>query len=183
MQNLLPQKYKDVLQGANKKRLLVVSSWMIFWAFVISIILFVPVYSIVTIKMGEISKKIIESSNAIKEQSDVLLLPKQINDKARVVLSFSDDMLVSEEISEINSVKSSGISLSGINFRKTDRSDGSTLVEILLNGTAPDRESLLSYQNNLKAIDFVQNVSVPVSSFSKDINLPFTMTITVSPKK
>ena len=162
-------------------RLIIVFSWALFFSFLISTIIFVPAFTLAHIKTGNVNEKIKSNSEAIKEQGDILSLPKDVNEKAAVVLSFKNRSLVSEKIESVASGRTSGISLSGLSYKKTEKSDpNQNVVQILATGTAKNRESLLAFEKAIQDMSFVKDVSVPVSSFAKDADLPFTVTITIS---
>lgn len=181
MQDLLTQQEKSLLKNGYKKRLIIVFSWAIVASFVVAMVVFIPVFAMIQIKMEDVNKKIETNSSAIKEQTQVLLLPKDVNDKSKIILSFKSASSVSDKLQSVALSKSSGISLNSLAYKKTSRTDNSpTVVQIIISGTASNRESLLSYKRNLEDMNFVKDVSVPVSSFAKDIDLPFTATLTLA---
>ena len=181
MQNLLSQEEKYELRKGYRKRLLIVFSWVIFFSFLISIVVFVPDFSMAFIKMGDINRKIETNSDAIKEQNDVLMLPEDINEKVKIIYGFKNKSLSSQEIENVVSTKSPGIALDGVSYKKNEKADASrTTYQILMSGTATDREALLAFQKVLQKMDFVQGISIPVSSFTKDNDLPFTVTVTLA---
>ena len=72
-------------------------------------------------------------------------------------------------------VPRAGIQLSGFAFTPAQRgADG----QMVLTGVAATRESLRTYDRALAALPFVSSVNLPISSYAKDTNIPFTITMT-----
>lgn len=85
---------------------------------------------------------------------------------------------VYELVELIISHKGEEIKLRNISYRKTlDDSE-----EIIIAGRATDREALLDFREKLEGEGNFESTELPVSSFAKENNLDFTMTITIKAK-
>ncbi len=73
------------------------------------------------------------------------------------------------------SKKSSSIRLSGINYNVDTRNAG----KIVLTGVGASRESLVSFSDRLKGIDYLKKVDLPISNLAKDKDINFTISITL----
>ncbi|MEK9160723.1 MAG: hypothetical protein AAB440_01655 [Patescibacteria group bacterium] len=71
----------------------------------------------------------------------------------------------------------SGIALTGLSFTPPT---GKTGGQLRLTGTATSRDALRSYQSTLGTLPTVTNVDLPISSFAKESDIPFTITLTGS---
>lgn len=75
-------------------------------------------------------------------------------------------------------VSRSGITLSGFEYVPVAEARPGTLS---LSGTASTRDALRGYQLTLEHAPFARSASLPVSTYAKDKNIPFTITVTLAP--
>lgn len=170
MQNILPQQENNNLKKGYQRRFLIVLCWSVFFASLISAVIFVPVYLIGNIKTDETAGKIETKPELLKEQQDTLAMPEKINAKAKLALSFRDLPKISEKIRFFKD-GGEGITLSSFSYKSPDK--------ILITGVSKTRDTLLSFDKKLKTADFVKSTEVPVGSFAKDSDLPFSITVTL----
>lgn len=86
-------------------------------------------------------------------------------------------------------VSRSGITLSGFEYVPTAEARPGTpstksdlvLGTLSLSGAASTRDALRGYQLALERVPFARSASLPVSTYAKDKNIPFTITITLAP--
>jgi hypothetical protein len=72
-------------------------------------------------------------------------------------------------------VPRTGITLTGISYTPpVHASDG----KMVLTGMASTRETLRTYDQALTDLPFVSNVDLPISSYAKDTDIPFAITLT-----
>ncbi len=57
------------------------------------------------------------------------------------------------------------------------------VTTLLVQGVAPTRESLAKLRDALVASDLFENAEVPISDLARETNLPFTLTVTLSPQQ
>ena len=167
-QNLLSNQEKLNLKNGYKLKFANLFSWMLFAASMVSIVIFLPVYFLANLKTAEAKTQMREA--ALKEQENILALPKEINAKARLAISFMISPQVSGKIEALRG-ESPGIVLTGINFSEKNK--------ILLSGISKTRNNLIDFNKKLSVMEFVKNTTVPVGSFTKDADLPFNITITL----
>lgn len=75
-------------------------------------------------------------------------------------------------------VSRSGVALSGFEYAPAADARPGTLS---LSGTAATRDALRGYQLALERASFARSASLPVSTYAKDRNIPFTIAITLAP--
>ena len=79
---------------------------------------------------------------------------------------------ISMYIQSITEKQSRDISLLNINYEKE-----SGKPAIVLQGNANSRQSLASFINSLEQVPEFESVNLPFSSFARDTNIPFSITI------
>jgi hypothetical protein len=73
--------------------------------------------------------------------------------------------------------------LDSISVEKNKRYQTKTGTVVLVDGTASERDSLVSFLKALEESKSFSAVDVPISSLTKDKNLPFSMTIFIENSK
>lgn len=66
----------------------------------------------------------------------------------------------------------------GISIRSINSSFLGKTLSLGIQGVAKNRTELLSYQKSLQGLGVFSNIDVPLSNFTKDSSLPFTITAT-----
>ena len=74
----------------------------------------------------------------------------------------------------------SGISLDGININKTDKED---VFAVDIKGIAKNRDILLQYSNSLKVESIFEDINIPLSSLTKNTDIPFAISMTAKTNK
>lgn len=77
-------------------------------------------------------------------------------------------------LSIINSKKIDGITVTGMNFQKVN-DEGEVNLEV--KGIANSRDILIAYSNSLKTEPLFKEVTIPISSLARNINIPFVISI------
>ncbi len=178
IQNLLSKQDQEKIVLGYKKRKVIVFSWVMFFALVLSGAVFIPILFLVQSKMNNLSQGEIANASAIKEQEEVLAFPEEINKLSEVVLSFKSKFRIVDKISKVQNSVPSNITLSAISF--TPKTDKNSALNMVISGTAKDRNALIAFEKTLKGLDFVKSSSVPVNNFTKETDLSFTITLVLN---
>lgn len=103
--------------------------------------------------------------NKVKELDKKLILVESLKDK---------HFLVSEKvINKIISLKAPEIRITKISYRNLEE-NGKTII---LEGIAPTRKSLLSFNQVLKEDPFFKEVNLPISNFVKESDIIFSISL------
>lgn len=71
----------------------------------------------------------------------------------------------------------------GVTFKTlTCGYDSDTITTIIVTGTATTRETLIRFKKALETSETFSSAEVPIADLAKDTNLPFTMTISLTPQ-
>jgi hypothetical protein len=182
--NLLPPKEKENLKKGLKLRSLILISFIMAAFFLIGLIMLLPPYFLT---LGNLSKVSSENNVSGEENAtstkQLLNLPVEINSKLKLLQSVSSEMSVMGSVSSVIKYLPMGVKLNSISFRKDQVYKEKTGVIILISGVAIDRDSLVNFSTLLKESNLFSAVDVPVSSLTKESNLPFSMNIFIEDKK
>lgn len=175
MFNLLPQEQKKKIRQNYLRRFAIVTIISGILLTIIFCVALIPAYVASSQKVfsAQERKQIIENSIS---SSDKGILQAQLTE-----LKTDVEILQKKNISTVGLVqqiiinKGPGISISG--FMLTTGSTGEK--RFVVEGIADSREKLKQFQANVLAMKF-KKVDLPISSFAKDKDIAFTMTITIS---
>ncbi len=169
MTNLLPQEKTQDLHNELLIRLLVVLSVFIFFSLLLFIVVLVPSYFLSKSRLDELHKTVdvFQKSVAFREANSTVDLLNMENAKINILKEDADFSVV-DLIKEINAVKPSGIKINGV-FYDND--------SLNIAGIASNRETLISFINNLDKSDRFSNADFPVSSLTKSYDIDFSLSV------
>lgn len=176
MINLLPKAEKEFLKKGLKLRFVIVASFLLTTIFLLGLIMLLPAYFLAS---GFFSKTAsdgylleLKNDDLTKE---ILNLPTEISTKLNIFQLNSNDISASGYLSKIVGFLPSGVRLNSLSFSKNQNYKGKVGTMILIGGVAVNRDSLVSFSTLLKESGLFLAVEVPVSSLTKDKNLPFSI--------
>ncbi|MFA6269617.1 MAG: hypothetical protein WC657_00175 [Candidatus Paceibacterota bacterium] len=178
MINLLPKTEKEFLKKGLRERLTVIVSLLVAAAFLVGFIMLLPSYFLVSAYFSDTSLS--NLSFGLKNDEAVrktVNLPEEINLKLNLFQSSTNGLPVVEYFSKIIESLPIGVRLNSLSFTRDQNYNGQTGTVVLLGGISTNRDSLISFLNLLKKTNPQFIVDVPVSSLTKDKNLPFSMNI------
>lgn len=176
--NLLPNTEKENLKKGLKLRLLLSLLLLLSIVSLLGVITLLPPYLLLSSNLSELKSVEAQSMKKDnKEIEDVLNLPNQINAKFSIFQASLARASFINVIKKIIDKTTNGIFIDSISFsqNKNFRNKKGTLV--LISGLAQSRDSLISFSSALKKEGSFSSVVVPVSSLTKDKNLPFSINI------
>jgi len=176
--NLLPNTEKEALKRGLKLRSLILSSLLLSVSFLIGLIMLFPSYFLTLGNFSKIAPENylsgVKSDNSTKT---VLNLPEEIDSKLKFLQSNNGSVSAADSISKIIKYLPTKVTLNSVSFAKNQNYKEKNGVIILISGMALDRDSLVSFSTLLKESNSFSAVEMPVSSLTKDKNLPFSMNI------
>lgn len=180
MFNLLPEKIRvEIRKEYNQRRLVMILVFVIFLQIVFMIFLF-PTWLMSVNKEKDIMmrsedmNKNLSNLNISSTTSNI----KSINSKLTII---DNKLQYPDIISFVNLVlskRATSIKISDIVFLV----NGAKKMTINLRGTSATRESLSSFSKSLQTITEFKSVDVPLSSYTKDKDLGFSVDIKVETK-
>ena len=177
--NLLSDEQKILLKKGLRLRFFVVASFMLLSAIIISIVALVPSYVLARVRLAEIISSTELTPDFQSRDKEGTSLPKEITSKLSAMNSFIEEHGTTEVIYAIAQAVPAKVTIHGIYVTSTAVSSDQNR-EIKIFGIASDRKSLIDYTEELKGLSFVANVDVPVSSFAKERELNFNITVKIT---
>jgi len=179
MFNLLPLSEKIKIRHEYIMRFLVVAFFFLFITVCIGMILLFPSYLISKSKekAARQTNEALEKSLQARDDSGFQALLKQTGDKIKVLTESPKAVGITDIFDHILDKKSSLIKLTNISF-----SDDGNNAEIILKGMASDRDSLLAFTKQIEKDSLFSKVDLPISNFTKDKNIDFSLKINLAQK-
>ncbi len=182
--NLLPNTEKESLRKGLKLRFITVALLLLTASFLAGLIMLSPSYFLA---LGNFSKIEpvdyflgTENENLVKE---ILRLPGEIDIKIKFLQSNLASLSAVNILYKVAESVPEGVTLNSISSSRDQSYKEKKGLLVLISGIAADRDSLMSFSALLKKSNTFSLVDVPVSSLTKDKNLPFSMKIFVENKK
>ena len=176
MLNFLPQENKNKIVREYILRVAIFLMLFVFIASIILISLFAPSFFFAKYKDDTVKTQLemAKQKNSGKIQDPILFI-KNVN---RLSVALSDNSgptaSYSDIISKIVSLKNKDIKITSISISEDN---ATTNKRITIDGVANTRDSLTTYEKDLKVDGFFGNVIFPVSDYIKSTNSEFTATL------
>lgn len=176
MFNFLPEKERKELRSEYKTR-----RWAVVFIFIalsglVSVLLFAPTYTFFylekeyLIKTLETTQK--DSKNIVSPEFFEKL--KKVSKDVESLNSHTEEIFVTDLIEMVLLSKPEFVSITNFAFQKN--SNKKTL-DVSLSGYAKNRDVLLEFSEKLKNKDYVTDVNIPLSSFTREEDLDFSLQI------
>lgn len=176
--NLLPITEKEAIKKGLKRRFIIMAALLLSVSFGVGVIMLAPSYFLV---LGNISK--IEMNDNLvgienkDEVEEMLNLPIEINSKLKFMQSIGSNQSTVEIFNKIIKFVPEKVIIDSITFSRNEIYKEKNGILIFISGTSGDRSSLVSFSNLLEESKEFSLVDVPVSSLTKDKNLPFSINV------
>jgi len=172
--NLLPGTEKQALKKDLKLRFITVVLFILTSSFLIGLIMLLPSYFLTT---GYFSDKYSSSIKDDESTKEILNLPEEINSKLRLLQSNTGNLSATDTFSKIISQLPNEVTLNSITFLRNQNHDGKVGITVSVFGIATTRDSLVLFSTRLMQSGSFSVVDVPVSSLTKNRDLPFSVNI------
>lgn len=178
--NLLPSNEKNDLKKGLRLRFFVILNTLIIISFLLGTAVLVPAYVLIRNDLSFATKN---SSTELADEAtvqDLLKVPNEIDTKVKFIQSNLTEQRTIESIKLVTDLLPKKVSLQSISFSRRLAEKDKKGVAINIFGVSMDRESLVSFANALRDSQHFSSVDVPVSSFTKDKDLPFTINLFIA---
>jgi len=174
MLRLLLEEDRKIIKKEYLIRFLTIFSVLLSIVFVFWILFLLPTFINVFSEERIIEKKIGDPLSRGSSEDVEILKDKFSLLRNKVKVLDKEQYIVTDIIRQVTENQVRSISLNSIAFAV--REEGQF---VSLQGLANNRESLVEFSNQLESVDIFENVDVPFSNFTKDIDIPFSMTISL----
>jgi len=179
MINLLPQKEKEELEIERKTRITIIVG-ILFLIFLIFLGLLFFSAKIYILSQIQEQKALINIESRSTETPQVQELEKSIAQTNQIISQlnsfYNEQDNVSEILKKVADLLPSDIYLTDF-FYKKDKS------QVILQGYAQKRESLLGFKKSLESQKEVKNLYSPISNLTKSTDVDFYFSFNISNKK
>jgi hypothetical protein len=175
MSNLLPNEEKKIIRREYALRRIAVIFSLILFVIVLFLVLLIPTFLVSNSKFEEISKKaglINGMTSETSDQNNLNLKMDEIKEKVGI-LNPNQTTGVNKIFSAIIDIKNKieNIKIIGLSYENKDGGK----IAIAVNGISSDRESLKTFEKQVKDNNLFSNVDLPISNFTKSKDIDFSM--------
>lgn len=178
--NLLPDDRARALRRDYFFRLASVTFWMGAILVAVTGILLIPTSVFLNGEIGQRNAKLASLESTLASSDEVALEARlsALNADTAALAALGGVTSPSTVLKDTLAVPRPGIVLTGFSFTATQTGKSG---QLLINGTASSRDDLRAYQLALQGASFVKNADLPISAYANDTNIPFIITVTLSP--
>lgn len=181
MINLIPNEEKKIMVEGFYYRIAATFFMALGMTMVILFSILLPSYILSVEKKNFINDKLILQTTepVSSDDKEVTMFINTLDQKLSLFEKTEKNKFLFSErvINEILSRKLSNVKISQISY--VNNKDAGTM-SVNISGTAPNRETLLSFRRALEESAFFKNVDLPISNFVKGSNIKFSLNLTPS---
>jgi hypothetical protein len=174
--DLLPEDRRRALMRAYILRLVTVAAVVMIILTIAASALLVPAYLyLVSVKRTETAHlATLTSALSARDEASLAGRLSMLQLNAGAIIALAQTSSASTVLKQTLAIGRPGIVLSGVNYAVAT---GRAPYTLTLSGTASSRNDLRSYQLSLLAAPGFITADLPVSSYAKDHDIPFTITV------
>lgn len=176
MFNLLPFEQKKAVRREYRKRVMILALLTFILAEAIALILLVPTIILNTTEEKDFVERQDQLSKQVEsgESGSLSLFLKHTTEKLNELSPQNNPARPADTFVILASKVGQGIHLRSVTYKtEKDYFDAAVTVE----GRADNREALLSYRKILEAEPSFSKVTLPISNFTQESDIPFTITL------
>jgi hypothetical protein len=177
--NLLPPERLAAQREAYFIRLGTVALWMLVVIVIASGALLVPAYLYVdrAIRTSETAVQELDANLVLAHGKETNARLAALTESAAYLTRLATTTTATSALRTVLAVPRSNVTLSGFSFTPPVRGVAGRMTIV---GVAGTREALRGYYDALLHLPAVTNGDLPISAYAKDVNIPFTITLTGS---
>lgn len=174
MVNLLPKTFLTRLRRGYLLRLGVVALFLLLAALIISILLLVPPYVSIQVRIGELTNELatIEETLAREDAQESDAFLDETRRRLAALAAIRNEHYLYEDLDAVLAHKPAGVRITTLSI---EGSGGGR--EILVRGVGDVRESVVTFERLLEEDERFTSVELPISELASRTDIDFTMTI------
>ena len=178
--NLLPESHRHALVRTYYYHLGVMVCVIGTGLAIIGAALLLPTHLLLghTLEIKRAELATLASSQPTPGEAGVAARLKTLLANVTAITALTHTATLSTTLREVLEVPRVGITVFNINYALGTEVAPNTLM---ISGTARTRDALHRYQTALQEATFSRTATLPVSSYAKDVEVPFTITVTLAP--
>ena len=173
--NLLPEGRTRSLRQIYFTRLAVVVVLVLVGVAIAHSVFLLPSYIYTRAEVTERTLILAQVSSLLagSEEQEITTRVTTLADDATYLARLADTPKASAAISAITAIARPGVRLSGFSFAPLAEGGATMFVS----GVADTRESLRTYEQQLRAQPYITSTSLPISAYAKERDIDFTITL------
>lgn len=177
MINLIPPEGHKVIKREYVYHVIATLSFLFGGVVIILGVAHIPTYVLVG---AQIHSMTLSSEKERTEEQILTTVAHEISDVAKILIQLKG---TDEAISSSHVISTLELSApDGISFKTFSVQEVKGRIDsIQVQGIATTRETLVSFKRTVEETELFAEANVPIADLARDINLPFTLTVTVAP--
>lgn len=178
--DLLPPERRRALARDYFMRLGAVVAWFVTALVLVSALLLTPTYVFLAKSSGAKEARLANMESSLSSFDDAALSTRlsALKSNTGTLSALARAPSASAIARSALAISRPGIILSGFEYVPTTAARPGTLI---VSGIAASRDALRGYQLLLERAPFARSASLPVSTYAKDSNIAFAITVTLAP--
>lgn len=123
----------------------------------------------------------IESSISSVDEAKLSSRLSALSENVAALVALSKTQTVSSVVRDVLTISRPGIVISGFVYAPATTPNKGQTKTLAISGSASTRDALRDYQLALQNAPAILSATLPVSAYAKDSDIPFTITLTLSP--
>lgn len=179
MFNLLPESLKSTIRSDYKQRVVVVGLLVVIFIQISFLLFLVPSWLISMYKEKDalVATEAMNQSKMVSSINSISTVIADTNTKLNIISKALEYKKVLPILNTIINNKTSSIRLNDFSYTYLSSNSAS----VVISGVSATRDSLVAFVNALQKTTQFKNVDLPVSNLTKDKNINFSLTLSVSP--
>lgn len=178
--NILPDTEKSLIVKGLRRRFYVVALILVSIAFILGTVMLLPSYFLTRVQVATVISDASNENEIEKKYTEILNLPTEIEYKLNIFQKNYADGTVIFHLLKLEEDLPEKIKINTFSFRRNALYNEKRGTVITVSGVAADRDSLVQFSTSLKSSKSFSVVDVPISSLTKDKNLPFSMNLFIA---
>ncbi|MCA9361572.1 hypothetical protein KC845_03380 [Candidatus Kaiserbacteria bacterium] len=180
MINLIPPEAQKSIRREYRMRALSVWSIFIALGLVLSTVLLLPAYVLISGQSDVYATAYNDAENQVEEFKEIEKKITESNQVAKELQALEVAVPISEYIEVVKNSANTGILITSFNTNIGDAKSGDS---ISIAGEADNRQVLSEYKNSLEETGYFVRVELPLSSLASETDIKFTMQLVITESK
>lgn len=178
--NLLPPSRLQALSRDYVLRLGVIGLLLMTVLVFVAGLLLVPMYVFLTVNLGakEASLARVDSAKMSSGESAIADRLTELSKNMGLIAAHKTTPPAIGSIGAVLSIAHPSVTISGIGY---ERGASTKQIKMTVSGTAATRDALRNYLRTLQTASFIRSADLPVSAYAKNMDIPFVITIALTP--
>ena len=184
MINLLSPTEKEEIYKDRRTRALIVFLGALVCVFSAGFFLLLPsVFLAVAKEKSEQDQvEFLKKTTPVLQEKDPLLEATRAILRKIGILEKNDFFEISPLMTEVLSLRGTSVTLDGFFYERTEDKSGKASHKLIIKGESASREALVSFSRALERSALFSDAPLPVGNLVQNMEIPFSLTLTIAPE-